>query len=207
MRRHGSTLASVFIFVAAALIAACAKPYHEENERYVFVATNIKLPYWQEAEAGFLDAARALGVKGELVGPTGYAPNAELGVFRQIVEEHPAGICISAARPEIFLEYIDKAVAEGIPVICVDADVPRSKRVLYIGTDNFKAGRESLQQIAARGQHKGKIAVISITGQRNLDDRVAGRADPPRKFSLLQLAKKPEYPDEPRKPAFPTTPL
>jgi len=44
----------------AALIASCAKPYHEENERYVFVATNINLPYWQEAQAGFLDAARAL---------------------------------------------------------------------------------------------------------------------------------------------------
>ncbi len=189
MRRHGSTLASVFIFVAAALIAACAKPYHEENERYVFVATNIKLPYWQEAEAGFLDAARALGVKGELVGPTGYAPNAELGVFRQIVEEHPAGICISAARPEIFLEYIDKAVAEGIPVICVDADVPRSKRVLYIGTDNFKAGRESLKQMAALVQHKGSIAVISITGQHNLDDRVAGAADALANFPALKLTK------------------
>src|SRR5260370_18923506 len=102
MRRLWATLVSVFL-VGAALIASCAKPYHEENERYVFVATNIKLPYWQEAEAGFLDAARALGVKGELVGPTGYAPNAELGMFRQIGEKHPAGICLSAPRPEIFL--------------------------------------------------------------------------------------------------------
>jgi len=33
-------------------------------------------------------------------------------------------------------------VAQGIPVICVDADVPDSKRVLYIGTDNFKASAE-----------------------------------------------------------------
>ena len=71
MRRHGTTLLCVFSFVGTVLIAACAKPYHEENERYVFVATNIKLPYWQEAEAGFLDAAGALGVKGELVGPAG----------------------------------------------------------------------------------------------------------------------------------------
>src|SRR6267378_4394497 len=135
MRRHGTTLASVLLFVGTVLIVACAKPYHEESERYVFVATNINLPYWQEARAGFLDAAKALGVKGELVGPAGYAPNAELGVFRQIVEEHPAGICLSAARPEIFQADIDKAVAEGIPVICVDADAPRSKRVLYIRSE------------------------------------------------------------------------
>src|SRR5712664_3572965 len=189
MRKYGITLACFLILLVAAIIVACAKPYHEENERYVFVATNINLPYWQEAQAGFLDSARALGVKGELVGPTGYAPNAELGVFRQIVEEHPAGICLSAARPEIFLEYIDKAVAEGIPVICVDSDVPRSKRVLYVGTDNFKAGRESLKQMAALVQHKGSIAVISITGQRNLDDRVAGVADALANFPALKLTK------------------
>ena len=133
MRKHGAALVSVFIFVGAGLIASCAKPYHEENERYVFVATNINLPCWQEAQAGFLDAAKALAVRGELIGPTGYAPNEELVMFRQVVEQNPAGICLSAGRPEIFQAGIDKAVAQGIPVICVDADVPDSKRVLYIG--------------------------------------------------------------------------
>ena len=64
MRRHGITLVSVFIFVGAALIASCAKPYHEENERYVFVATNINLPYWQEAQAGFLGRGQSARRKG-----------------------------------------------------------------------------------------------------------------------------------------------
>jgi ribose transport system substrate-binding protein len=189
MRKHGAALVSVFIFIGAALIASCAKPYHEENERYVFVATNINLPYWQEAQAGFLDAAKALGVKGELIGPAGYAPNEELVMFRQIVEQNPAGICLSAARPEIFQAEIDKAVAQGIPVICVDADVPDSKRVLYIGTDNFKAGRESLKQMAALVLGHGSIAVLAIPGQRNLDDRVAGVADALRNFPAIKLTK------------------
>src|ERR1700730_1410630 len=148
MTRQGITLVSVFIFVGVALIA-CAKPYHEESERYVFVATNINLPYWQEAQAGFLDAAKTLGVKGELTGPTTYDPNGEVGVFRQVVEQNPAGICLSAARPEIFQGDIDKAVAQGIPGICVDAGVPGSNRVMSIGSIGFKAGRESLKKMAA----------------------------------------------------------
>ncbi len=173
----------------ATCLASCAKPYHEENERYVFVATNINLPYWQEAQAGFLDAAKALGVKGELLGPTGYQPNAEMLMFREIVEQHPAGICLSAARPEIFQAEIDKAVSQGIPVICVDADVPDSKRVLYIGTDNFKAGKESLKQMAALVPGIGSIAVITIPGQRNLDDRVAGVVDALKNFPAIKLTK------------------
>jgi ABC-type sugar transport system substrate-binding protein len=92
MRRHGFILVSAFVFVGAILLAACAKPYHRENERYVFVATNINLPYWREAQASFLDAAKALGVKGELIGPTRYAPHEELVMFRQIVEDHP--LCV-----------------------------------------------------------------------------------------------------------------
>jgi ribose transport system substrate-binding protein len=108
---------------------------------------------------------------GELSGPATYDPNAELDTFRQAVAQHPAGICLSAARPEIFQAEIDKAVAQGIPVICVDADVPDSKRVLYIGTDNLRAGRESGKRIAALLQGKGNIAVITISGQYNLDDR------------------------------------
>jgi ribose transport system substrate-binding protein len=189
MSKTGTRLASIFVFVGAIVMASCAKPYHEENERYVFVATNIGLPYWQEAQAGFLDAAKTLGVKGELVGPTTYDPDGEVATFRQVVEQHPAGICLSAARPQIFQAEIDKAVAEGIPVICVDADVPDSKRVLYVGTDNLRAGRESLKRIAALLHGKGNIAVIAISGQHNIDERVAGVKDALAKFPDLKITK------------------
>ena len=189
MRRHGATMVCVLILCGAALIGSCTKPYHEENERYVFVATNINLPYWQNAEAGFLEAAKTLGVKAELVGPPGYQPNAELGMFRQAVEQSPTGICLSAGRPEIFQAEVDKAIAQGIPVICVDADVPSSKRVLYIGTDNVKAGRESLRRMATLLSNKGSIAVLTIPGQHNLDDRVAGVADALKNFPALKVTK------------------
>jgi ribose transport system substrate-binding protein len=189
MRRKGATLAGAVVLGGAALFVSCAKPYHEEKERYVFVATNINLPYWREAEAGFLDAAKMLGVKGELIGPTTYDPDGEIGMFRKVVEQQPAGICVSAARPEVFQAEINKAVLLGIPVICVDADVPDSKRALYIGTDNVKAGRESLKRMAALLSGRGSVVVITIPGQHNLDDRVAGVADGLKNFPALKLTK------------------
>src|SRR6201992_3452063 len=147
MTRRGTLFARVVVVAGTALLGACSEPAHDRNEHYVFVATNINLPYWKEAEAGFLDSAKTLGVTAELTGPTTYSPNSELEAFRQAVEQQPAGICLSAARPELFQADIDKAVAQGIPVICVDSDVPNSKRLTYIGTDNFKAGRESLRRM------------------------------------------------------------
>jgi ribose transport system substrate-binding protein len=189
MARLGTMAASVVVFAGTVFVGACEEPAHERNEHYVFVATNINLPYWKEAQAGFLDSAKSLGVSAELVGPTTYAPNPELQAFRQAVEQHPAGICVSAARPEIFQADIDNAIAQGIPVICVDSDVPNSKRLMYIGTDNFKAGREGLRRMAPLVESKGNLAVITIEGQRNLDDRVAGVADALSNFPALKLTK------------------
>jgi ribose transport system substrate-binding protein len=190
MRKHAVALASFLILLVAAAIVSCAKPYHAETEHYYFVATNINLPYWQEAEAGFLDAAKNLGVKAELVGPATYDPGAEATMFRDIVDKQPpvSGICLSAARPEFFRADIDRAVAAGIPVICVDADVPESKRVSYIGTDNVRAGRESVKRMATLVP-KGNIVVITIPGQRNLDDRLAGVADGLKNYPALKLMK------------------
>ena len=186
MKRNGFIVVCLFA-AAVLLIGSCAKPYHSQAEHYVFVATNIDLPYWQEAQAGFLDAGKELGVRAELVGPKGYQPNQELVTFRQAVEEHPTGICLSAARPEIFKEQIDKAIAEGVPVICVDADSPDSKRLSYVGTDNIRAGRESVKQMANLLSGGGKIVVLSIPGQINVDDRVAGIAEALANYPAIKL--------------------
>src|SRR5258708_13743715 len=96
-------------------------------------------------------------------------------MFQDLLEKNPAGICLSAARPEMFKTRIDKAISAGIPVICVDADVPDSRRVLYIGTDNLKAGRESLKRMVALVPGKGNIGGITIPGQANLANRLSGR--------------------------------
>jgi len=189
MRRYAAGLLVLFTFSCAAYLASCAKPYHQEAERYVFVSTNINLPYWKQQEAGFLDAAQALGVKGELVGPETYDPVGEITVFRKVLDQNPTGICLSAAKPELFVAEIEKAVAAGIPVICVDADVPNSKRILYVGTDNFNAGRESLQRMAALVPSGGKIVVLTIPGQRNMDDRLAGAVDALKNFPALKITK------------------
>jgi hypothetical protein len=45
------------------------------------VATNIKIPYWQSANAGLLRAAQQIGVKAEMVGPDTFDPKAEHDAF------------------------------------------------------------------------------------------------------------------------------
>ena len=182
-------LALVSILAVAACVASCAKPYHTQDEHYIYVAANINVPYWQEAQAGFMDAATALGVKAEMVGPDTFSPNDELTAFQNAVAQHPSGILVSAMKADLFKSAIDNAISQGIPVICADADSPDSQRVLYIGTDNFRAGGESARRMAELLHGQGNIVVITIPGQLNIDERVRGVTEALKKYPGMKIAQ------------------
>jgi ribose transport system substrate-binding protein len=177
------------IFLAGTLASCGPEPYHQKDERFVLIATSTGLPYWQEAQAGLQDAAKELGVKAEMVGPETFAPDQELAAFQKTLAEKPAGILVSVARPEAFKSAIDAAMAQGIPVICLDADAPDSKRVLFIGTDNFRAGQESGRRMAQLLKGQGRVAIVSIPGQLNMDDRVRGVNDALQKFPGIKVVQ------------------
>lgn len=177
------------VILLTGFLTSCQQPYHQPEERYVFVAFNTSLPYWQEAEAGLTDSAKQLGVKAELAGPAAFSPNDELAAFQKAVTQHASGILLSAANPELFKGAINAAVQEGIPVVCVDADVPDSKRVLFVGTDNFRAGQESARRMEELLAGKGNIVIITIPGQFNLDERVRGVTETLKKYPSMKIVK------------------
>jgi ribose transport system substrate-binding protein len=179
-------------------LASCQTPYHEQEERYVFVASNVNLPYWQEAQAGLTDAAKQLGVKSELTGPEKFDPQEQLRAFQKVVESKPAGIMISVTRPELFLDAINAAIAQGIPVITVDSDAPNSKRVMFVGTDNFRAGGESAKRMADILKGQGQVVVITIPGQLNVDERLRGVNETLKKYPGIKIVQAIDDKGDPR---------
>ena len=188
MKPRARRLFSLALFLIVGFCSSCQKPYHQETERYIFVAANTSLPYWQEAKAGFMGAARGLGVKAEFTGPDTYSPQDELDAFQKAVDTHPAGIAVSPAKPDIFKDAIDAAVKSGIPVVCVDSDSPESRRILFIGTDNYQAGLISGKRIADLVQGKGQVVLVTIPGQLNLDERVRGLSEALKKYPGIKIS-------------------
>lgn len=159
------------------LIASCGGSPHSADERYILIATNIKLTYWQAAAAGLSRAAAQLQVKADFVGPDSFDPKAQQEAFRKALTQKPAGILISVADAELMKDDINQAMGQGIPVITMDSDAPASKRLLFIGTDNYKAGTMGGQILAQRLQNKGNVVVFTMPGQANLKERLHGYQD------------------------------
>jgi ribose transport system substrate-binding protein len=179
-------------------LASCQTPYHEQEERYVFVATNVNLPYWQEAQAGLTDAAKQMGVKAELVGPEKFDPQEQARALQKVVESKPSGILVSVSRPELLQDAINVAVSQGIPVIAVDSDAPASKRVMFVGTDNFRAGTESGHRMGEILKGQGQVILITIAGQLNLDERARGVNEALKKYPGIKITQTIDDSGDPR---------
>ena len=150
---------------------------HDADEKYYLISTNIKIPYWQAGGAGLFQAAMQLKVRSEFAGPDTYDPKAEQQAFEQAVQSKATGILVSVADPALMKDDIDRAIAAGIPVITVDSDAPSSKRLFFIGTDNYHAGQIGGQRLVKELNGKGNVVVFTIPEQANLKERLRGYRD------------------------------
>lgn len=178
--RSARTLLFASVAVSGLALNSCGKSRHETSEVYDLVAANTRIDYWQEAAAGLSAAAKDLSVRAEMVGPETYDPQAEKEALMTLVRQKvpPAGILVSCADPEIMRLAIDAAADAGIPVITIDADSPKSKRLLFIGTNNYQAGQVGGELLVRELKGKGTVALYSIPGQENLDERLEGYKRP-----------------------------
>ncbi len=149
---------------------------HSPQEKYYLLSSNVKIPYWQTAGNGFMRAAAQLQLRGEVTGPETYDPKAEQEELRRLtgLQEKPTGILVSTADAALMQGDIDAAIAAGIPVITVDSDAPGSKRLLFIGTNNYQAGVMGGRVAAKQISGKGNVVVFTMPGQANLVERLNG---------------------------------
>jgi len=176
MREPRKLLLSAALVLLVVPMLNCGSE-HSADERYFFVTTNVKLPYWQSAGNGFIQEAKQWKLRADFVGPDTYDPNAELDEFRKAVQAKPSGILVSAADAKLLKDDIDKAIAAGIPVLTVDSDAPTSKRLFFIGTNNYQAGVIGGQRLAKELHDKGNVVVFTMPEQANLQDRLRGYRD------------------------------
>jgi len=171
------TVLTTLITACLLTMVSCGGSQHAVTEKYILVATNVKVPYWQLASAGLNRAAAQYQVQAELVGPDSYDPKAEHEQFLAAVAKKPTGILVSVSDPAALKADIDNAIAQGIPVITIDSDAPDSKRLAFIGTDNYRAGVMGGKIVAEKLQGKGSVIVFTIEGQTNLTERLRGYKD------------------------------
>lgn len=206
MRGVTESLKRMRIFVLLSLglfLLSCSSP-HSSDEYYVFVAANLQVPYWKTAGAGFSKAASDLKVRSDFDGPQTYDPKAERDALEQAIQNKASGILLAVTDPDVLKDSIDKAIAAGIPIITIDSDAPASKRLFFIGTNNYQAGFTGGQRLAQELHGKGNVVVFTMPDQPNLQDRLHGYKDALARTPHIKITRVVDIQGDPRI-AFDTT--
>jgi ribose transport system substrate-binding protein len=203
MTRLNGILRSIAAASLSITFLSCGSA-HDSDEYFVFVSTNLQVPYWKTAGTGFNNAATQLKVRADFTGPQNYDPKAERDALDQAVQKKATGILLSVADASVLKDSIDKAITAGIPVVTLDSDAPSSRRLFFIGTNNYQAGFTGGQRLAQELKGKGNVVVFTMPDQPNLQDRLRGYKDALTKTPEIKITRVVDIQGDPRI-AFDTT--
>jgi len=159
------------------------------EDLYVEVSALANLDYFYDHKLGMRLAGQTFGVKTEYIGPAEYDMTAMITAFEQsMAKKNIKGIVVVGFEPAL-VPIIDKAVDSGIPIVTVDADLPTSKRIAFVGTGNYQAGFKGGQKLAGLIGSKGKVALMTKVGQSNLEERIRGYKDALAQYKDIEIVQ------------------
>lgn len=108
--------------------------------RTVAFVTNQIADFWKISEAGCIDAEKDLGIKVEVRMPAQATAVEQKRIIEDLLTSGVEGIAISPLDADNQTEWLN-GIATKVPLITHDSDAPASNRLMYIGMDNYAAGR------------------------------------------------------------------
>jgi ribose transport system substrate-binding protein len=127
---------------------------------FAIVPKSISVAFYADVEKGCKEEGDKLGVNVIYTGPDTPDPAKQVQILQDLVSRGVDGFAVAPMDAESVIGVIDAALKKGIKVITFDSDSPKSKRIAFVGTNNYQGGVEAGKAYAAI-QADGKFAVIT----------------------------------------------
>jgi len=146
-----------------------------KKKRIAYVTNGVD-PFWNTAAAGVRAAEKEFGIECDvLMPPKGIVDQKRMveGLLARGID----GIAISPIDAKNQVGLINEAAAR-CPVITHDSDAPDSKRLCFVGMDNYKAGRAAGKLVKEALPKGGKVMLfVGRLEQLNAQQRRQGVID------------------------------
>ena len=185
---------TLFLALFAVIFAGCDKgggggsstttsgaaPTPQKIVKIAFVTNNAS-EFWKIAAAG----VHKYEAEGKVQVDIKMPPNGTTAEQNQILEDLSSqgydAIAVSAIAPNDQVPVLNR-VAEKSKLITFDSDAPKSNRLLYIGTNNYEAGKALGGEIVKMLPNGGKMAVFvgtlsadnAMQRLKGIEDAIAG---------------------------------
>jgi ribose transport system substrate-binding protein len=176
----------LMLTLALSLLPGCSR---DTRPRVGFVTNNAE-EFWKIAEAGARKADKEFGVSCLYRRPQAGTADQQKTIIDDLLTQKVKAIAISVNNPKDQHDYLN-SIADKVPLITQDNDAPDTKRVCYIGTDNYAAGKAAgdlVKEVLPRG---GTVAIfVGQPDALNAQERTQGVLDA---LAGQKNAKGPDY--------------
>ena len=157
-----------------------------KKTRVAFISNGVAA-FWTIAETDVNHAAAKLNVDASVHMPSGIEDQKR--TVEDLLTRGVDGIAISPIDPANQTEILNKAAAN-TRLITHDSDAPESNRLLYIGMDNYKAGRMCGQLVKEALPKGGKVMLFigrleqdnARRRRQGVIDEMLGRSEDPKRY-------------------------
>jgi PAS domain S-box-containing protein len=164
-------------------------------EEYVWISKVAHDPVFSgRSHPILLRLAERYNVKISIAEPDNTDTDSYVKAVYDAVQRKIAGLMIVGWGDAEVIPAVDAAVKDGIPVVCVDKDIPRSKRHAYVGTDWYRMGSTMADNLAALMKKQGKVFVLGASDLDNVKVGIQGFRQQIARYSDIEVLAPDEQP-------------
>lgn len=156
--------------------AGTAQPTGAKTDKIVKLAfvTNNAAEFWKIAAAGIHKYEKESKVQVDIKMPPNGTTEEQNQILENLASQGYDAIAVSPIAPTDQVPVLDRVAAK-TKLITFDSDAPKSKRLLYIGTNNYEAGKVLGGEIVKLLPEGGKMAIfVGTLSAENAKQRLDG---------------------------------
>lgn len=180
---------SAFLFFSLVLVLGQLTFAQDGDKKTIAFVTNQIASFWNIAEVGCEDAAEDFGVNVDVRFPAEATATRQKQIIEDLMTSGIDALAISPIDAENQIDALNEWAGK-IPMITHDSDAPESDRIMYIGMDNYRAGR-MVGKLIRKAYPDGCNLVITIgrleqdnakKRRQGVIDELLDREDDPARF-------------------------
>lgn len=151
-----------------------ASPRKPDGKVNIQIVTNGISPFWDPMAVGMENAKKEVGCDANWQGPRDSTVLDQKRMVEEALAKGADGLALSCIEAEASIPIIEAVLEKKVPCITFDSDSPKSRRLVYIGTDNYQAGvaagKKAAELLPKGGKFIGFVGNVSAQNARERRD-------------------------------------